>query len=401
MVGVALLLFPKLALGLSGFETGVAVMPLVKGDPADTPERPEGRIRNTRKLLLVAALIMSVFLLASSLVTTLLIPAEEFRGDGGQPAARPTAAPWPTSPTSYFGEAFGTVYDLIDDPDPLVRRGLGDGRPAQHRPALPAALRHGAGLDARHAAAGADLHGDRLRRHGDLPGRRRRPGRGLRHRRAGADDLGRRRRDALGLRGGRHGRRRLAFAAIALVFVYTTVVNVIERPDGVKIAAFFIGAIVVVSLVSRALAHAGAAGGADRAGRGGPAVHRRGGRGARSTSSPTTPTSATSPSTSVKEREQREDFHIPPDEPRPLPGGHVRDASEFSDVLRVRGEEVGGHRVLRAEADGGPQRDRRLPAPPARHDGQAAARLLQLDRGQPAAVPGPLRPVGPRATSRR
>ena len=53
--GSSLLLFPKLALGLSGFETGVAVMPLVRGDPRTRPRRPRGRIRNTRKLLLTAA----------------------------------------------------------------------------------------------------------------------------------------------------------------------------------------------------------------------------------------------------------------------------------------------------------------------------------------------------------
>src|SRR5205085_2490296 len=48
IIGISLLLFPKLALGLSGFETGVAVMPLIKGEPNDTEARPTGRIRGTR-----------------------------------------------------------------------------------------------------------------------------------------------------------------------------------------------------------------------------------------------------------------------------------------------------------------------------------------------------------------
>ena len=52
MLAVALLLFPKLALGLSGFETGVAVMPLVAGrSRRRRRQRPTGRIRNTKKLL--------------------------------------------------------------------------------------------------------------------------------------------------------------------------------------------------------------------------------------------------------------------------------------------------------------------------------------------------------------
>ena len=46
-------------------------------------------------------------------------------------------------------------------------------------------------------------------------------------------------------------RRTVAFAVITAVFVYTTVDNVMERPDGVKIGACFIAAIVVVSLISR------------------------------------------------------------------------------------------------------------------------------------------------------
>ncbi|MGH9837680.1 MAG: amino acid permease, partial [Blastocatellia bacterium] len=77
MIVAALVVFPKLALGLSGFETGVVVMPLVKGEADDGPKQPLGRIHNTRKLLTAAALIMSVLLMCSSLVTTLLIPKEE------------------------------------------------------------------------------------------------------------------------------------------------------------------------------------------------------------------------------------------------------------------------------------------------------------------------------------
>ena len=49
MVWMALVLFPKLALGLSGFETGVAVMPLARGDATDTEDAPRGRIRNTKE----------------------------------------------------------------------------------------------------------------------------------------------------------------------------------------------------------------------------------------------------------------------------------------------------------------------------------------------------------------
>ena len=43
----------------------------------------------------------------------------------------------------------------------------------------------------------------------------------------------------------------LCFGLITLVFVYTTLVNIVERPDGVKIGTFFITAIIVSSLVSR------------------------------------------------------------------------------------------------------------------------------------------------------
>ncbi|MBY0231320.1 MAG: amino acid transporter, partial [Gemmataceae bacterium] len=144
----------------------------------------------------------------------------------------------------------------------------------------------------------------------------------------------------------------IGFGAVTLVFGYTLVTNVIERPDGLKIASFFIGGIVLVSLVSRVwrtlelrvervelddaarrfidelgdrpihlIAH--------RPG------HRRRGAG---------------DEYAFDEKDQRGDFHIPADEPVLFLEVHVRDASDFTGVLRVRGEEIGGHRVLRVEA---------------------------------------------------
>jgi hypothetical protein len=108
MLLTAMLLFPKLALGLSGFETGVAVMPLVRGDEGDTEQAPVGRIRNTKKLLTTAALIMSVMLIASSLVTAVIIPPEMFQSH--QPADGRALA---YLAHELVGTGFGTLYDVV------------------------------------------------------------------------------------------------------------------------------------------------------------------------------------------------------------------------------------------------------------------------------------------------
>ena len=112
---VCLLFFPKLALGLSGFETGVAVMPLIRGDATDTVEHPAGRIRNARKLLISAAGIMSVYLLGSSLVVTTLIPAHELQLDGhaaNRALAYLAHGEGAEQISPLFGTVFGTIYDI-------------------------------------------------------------------------------------------------------------------------------------------------------------------------------------------------------------------------------------------------------------------------------------------------
>ncbi|MGQ4363268.1 amino acid transporter [Streptomyces sp. SAS_272] len=245
MVGVALLVFPKLALGLSGFETGVAVMPHVKGDDADTEEHPRGRIRDTKKLLTTAALIMSVFLIATSFITTLLIPEKDFES-GGPANGRALAY----LAHEYLGNAFGTVYDVSTIailwfagasamagllnlmPRYLPRYGMAPHWARAVRPMVIVFTLIGflvtwifdADVDAQ---GGAYATGVLV----------------LISSAAIAVTIAARK---AGQRGWTIG-----FAVISAVFLYVTVANVIERPDGVKIGACFIAGIILVSLLSR------------------------------------------------------------------------------------------------------------------------------------------------------
>lgn len=108
IVLAAVLVFPRLALGMSGFETGVSVMPLIEGKSDDLSSGPPlDRIANTRKLLITAALIMSVLLLLSSVVTTLTLSPAEY-SKGGPAAGRALAY----LAHSRLGSGFGTLYDL-------------------------------------------------------------------------------------------------------------------------------------------------------------------------------------------------------------------------------------------------------------------------------------------------
>ncbi|MEU4217604.1 amino acid transporter, partial [Actinoplanes sp. NPDC026623] len=245
MVGIALLVFPKLALGLSGFETGVAVMPHVKGDPGETPQHPAGRIRGTKLLLTTAAGIMSVFLITSSIVTTVLIPQQAFE-PGGEANGRALAY----LAHENLGNAFGTAYDLSTIailwfagasamagllnlvPRYLPRFGMAPSWARAVRPmvlvftgtAFLITVVFDADVDAQ---GGAYATGVLV----------------LITSAATAVTLSARRRR-------QHGRT-AAFAVIALIFTYTTIANVVERPDGVKIAACFIAGILLVSLLSR------------------------------------------------------------------------------------------------------------------------------------------------------
>jgi hypothetical protein len=113
--------FPQMALGLSGFEMIMNVVPRVSGGPGAESGMPAGRVRNTRKLMLTAALIMAVYLVSAVLVTTLLVPQVELL-PGGTATHRALAYLAHGSPLSggvtgtdlnrLFGHTFGDLYDL-------------------------------------------------------------------------------------------------------------------------------------------------------------------------------------------------------------------------------------------------------------------------------------------------
>ncbi|HEX5473992.1 MAG TPA: hypothetical protein VFX12_04945 [Vicinamibacterales bacterium] len=338
MIALALLLFPKLALGLSGFETGVAVMPLVRGEAGDDAAHPEGRIRNTKKLLRTAALIMSVLLIGSAFVTTLLIPPSAFQ-EGGAASGRALAY----IAHQYLGQAFGTIYDLSTIsilwfagasalagllnlvPRYLPRYGMAPEWTRATRPLVVLftgitfliTVLFNANVDAQggayatgvlvlitSASVAVTLHVRRTRS------------------------------------------QLLAFGFITLVFVYTTVLNIFERPEGIKIASWFIVTIIGTSMISRVLRSTELRiQGVETDEPAARFIEEAAGSAVRIIAN--RPNTGRPQEYATKLREAREAHHLPPNEPVLFVEVRPGDASNFRGTLYVTGVSVGPHRVLR------------------------------------------------------
>jgi hypothetical protein len=339
MVAFTLILFPKLALGMSGFETGVAVMPLVRGTGETDEDVLRSRIEGTRKLLVTAAVIMSVMLIASAVVTATRIPGRDLQ-EGGLADGRALAY----LAHRDFGELFGTLYDLSTIailwfagssamagllnlvPRYLPRYGMAPDWARASRPlvivitvvAFLVTIAFNADVNAQGGAYATGvlvlMTSAAIAVTVAVPDRRR------------------------------------WFMLITLVFVYTTIVNVVERPEGIQIASMFIGGIIATSLVSRVLRStelriegveydgmaqrviAEAAGRhslriiAHRPDTGEPAEYAR------------------------KLAEARKSHHLQHKDFVLFLEVRPADASEFSDRLRVEGVDVGGFQVLRTSS---------------------------------------------------
>jgi hypothetical protein len=333
------MLFPKLALGLSGFETGVAVMPLIRGSGATQAEILASRVRNTRTLLATAAIIMSVLLVGSSLATTMLIPAEAMQ-KGGPANGRALAY----LAHRDFGEWFGSMYDAITIgilwfagasamagllnlvPRYLPRYGMAPDWARATRP-LVALITLIAFIVTVIFHADVDQQGGAYAT-GVLM---------LMSSAALAVTIA-------------QPKRRMRFIPIALIFVYTTIANIIERPEGIKIATWFILTIIATSLISRVMRSTEIRiEGVDYDDVAERFLKEAAGREALRIIA-NRPDTGTFSEYANKLDEAFSTHHLPPDDPVLFLEVRPSDVSEFSNVLHVQGVDVGGFRVLRCSS---------------------------------------------------
>lgn len=344
MALIAVIIFPKLALGMSGFETGVAVIPQIQ-----SKDGKKGQIKADRKLLLVAASIMSIYLMASSMVTTLLIPSEAAQPGG---AADGRALAYVSH--MYLGEGFSTAYDIVTVailwfagasamagilnliPRWLPRYGMAPSWVSRNRPMvlIVAAIAFFITIVFKASVekqAGAYATGVLV----------------LLTSGAVAVTLSAR----WDLKHGKGQRWKfLGYGAIAMVFIYTMITNMIERPEGLHVAMWFIIGIVVTSLGSRAhrafelrsttITYDKPANNMIRAAACGRRMaivaHRAG--------------DWTAEDYEYKEHRIRTRNLIPANQPVIFLEVGLRDASEFSAPLQVHGKSIGEVSVLRTQA---------------------------------------------------
>jgi hypothetical protein len=345
MIALALVVFPKLALGLSGFETGVVVMPLIKNP---------NRITNTRKLLATAAIIMSFMLIASSIATTVLIPAEEFlpavtdaSGAIVQELGKANGRALAYLAHLYLGDAIGTIYDLSTVailwfagasalagllnivPRYLPRYGMA---PEWARATRPLVIVFTLICFAVTVVFKADVD--------DQAGVYATGVLALMTSAAIAVAISAWRKNQTA---------KWLFIIISVIFVYTLAVNIVQRPEGLKISLIFIGSIIVVSFLSRAMRSTEVridrivfdkkaqeyidemAEGeirivTNRLETGDVEEYR------------------------FKEHEKRIDNHIPSSDPILFYEITPGDASEFKGKLKIHGVDIDGYRILRTSA---------------------------------------------------